>query len=60
MAKKMPNAGRPAKTPGGKVPPRKPGVTGGKVRSRTGADTPRNPAGHATPPKRPGKKPRRG
>jgi hypothetical protein len=49
MAKKMPPAGRPGKTPAARVPPRMPGVTGGKVRSRTDADKPYNPVSKPVP-----------
>lgn len=53
MAKKMPPAGRPARTAGAKVPPRTPGVTGGKVRSRISLDQPWNATGKAALPLKP-------
>jgi len=48
-------AGRPARTAAGKVPPRIPGATGGKMRSRTDADAPSNPIGIVA---QPGAKPK--
>jgi hypothetical protein len=53
-AKKMPKAGRAARTSAKKVPVRKPGVLKGSIRQRAGADKPFNPTGHVTPaPKNP-------
>ena len=39
MAKKMPAAGRPKRTPGAKVPPKTPGVTQGAGSMRDRAKT---------------------
>lgn len=50
MTKPMPKAGRPKRVPGKQVPPRVPGVTGGKMRSRTDADAPSSPTGKAGKP----------
>lgn len=45
MAKQLPRAGRPHKTPGSKPAPRKPGATSGTVRERAGIEGAYNPLG---------------
>lgn len=45
MAKSMPRAGRPHRTPGSKPAPRAPGLTSGSMRDRGQVDAPCNPLG---------------
>jgi len=45
--KRVPAAGRPAKTPAAKVPPRTSGALNGSVRDRAKVDDPWSPAGKA-------------
>jgi hypothetical protein len=47
MAKKMPPAGRPHRTPGASQPPRTSGALSGTVRERAGLDTLRTVYGDA-------------
>lgn len=50
MAKPMPRAGRPHKTPGSKSAPRAPGLTSGSLRDRAALDEPVNPLGRVNGP----------
>lgn len=50
MAKRMPAAGRPARTAGAAVPARAPGSLRGSMRARANADVTWNATGRAAPP----------
>lgn len=50
MAKQMPRAGRPHKTPGSKPAPRAAGLTSGSLRDRAALDEPVNPLGRVNGP----------